>query len=185
MRRRVCVAALAGTLLAAAAQAPARALPACVQRLAQPARELGSGKLRWFGLSVYDATLWSGPAGIDASALGSQALALRLRYARSIGGAELADASAKLMRGQASPQELQHWRQRMRAVFPDVHPGNTLCGVYLPHAASGPTTQFLAAGKLLGSIDGEDFARAFFGIWLGPHATHAQLRRELLAGAGP
>ena len=184
MRRSVCVAALAGTLLATA-QTPASALPACVQRLAQPARELGSGTLRWFGLSVYDATLWSGPAGIDASALGSQALALRLRYQRSIGGAELADASAKLMRGQASPQELQHWRQRMRAVFPDVHPGNTLCGVYLPHAASGPTTQFLAAGKLLGSIDGEDFARAFFGIWLGPHATHAQLRRELLAGAGP
>lgn len=182
MPRGAAVAALAWALLVAPR---VWAAPACAQRLEQPARELGSGTLRWFGLSIYNATLWSGPQGLDASTLGSQQLALRLRYDRSIRGVELADTSTRLMRGDASPSRVARWRRQMRALFPDVRAGDTLCGVYLPHGAAGPTTEFLAAGRLLGRIDGEDFARAFFGIWLGADTTHAGLRRQLLAGAGP
>lgn len=164
--------------LAAAAAQPTE--PACALRLPQPAHEVGAGTLRWFGMSIYHATLWSGPDGIDSAATEARPLALRLRYARFLRGADIARRSAQLMKGEADPARLQQWQRRMRELFPDVHAGDTLCGVYLAGAPGGPTTLFMAGDRLLGHIDGADFARAFFGIWLSAGTTEARLRQQLL-----
>jgi len=55
-------------------------------------RRWGSGSYRWFGLRVYDATLW---AGNDPT---QPPLALRLTYQRDIRGSDIAEASVDEMR---------------------------------------------------------------------------------------
>ncbi len=182
---RCAATALLAAVLLCAGSASAHALPACAQRLDAPVRRVGAGTLRWFGLRIYRATLWSGRDGLRPQALGTQSLALRLRYARAIGAQQLARSSAELMRGAAPAARVAHWQQRLLQVFPDVHAGDTLCGVYLAHGPNGPTTLFMRGGTLLGSLRGADFARAFFGIWLGPDSGHPRLRRQLLAGVEP
>ncbi len=186
------VALLAGASWLAGAWAPCRAdavarLPAAVERALGGARLSGSAELRWWGLDIYRAWLWVGPEGLDPGHLGAHPFALELRYARSLRGADIADKSAELIArlGLGSPEQLRHWRQRMRAVFPDVHAGDTLLGLYLPAAPAGARTRFLLDGRPVGTIEGRDFAQAFFSIWLSPRSSEPALRRALLAGVEP
>ncbi len=183
------VALLAGAACLACAWAPCRAdaalrAPAPVERALGVARLSGSAELRWWGLDIYRAWLWVGPHGLDPDHLGAQPFALELRYARSLRGADIADKSAELIArlGLGSPAQLRDWRARMREVFPDVRAGDTLLGLYLPGAPAGARTRFLFDDRPIGTIEGRDFAQAFFSIWLSPRSSEPDLRRALLAG---
>ena len=158
-----------------------------MERALGAARLSGSAELRWWGLDIYRAWLWVGPEGLDSDHLGAQPFALELRYARSLRGADIADKSAELIArlGLGSPAQLRAWRARMRAVFPDVRAGDTLLGLYLPGTPSGARTRFLFDGRPVGSIEGRDFAQAFFSIWLSARSSEPALRRALLAGVEP
>jgi hypothetical protein len=137
---------------------------------------VGSGTLRYFGLRIYDATLWS-PGGVWSA---SQPFALELRYARSFDGAAIARRSIEEMRAQRSIPDatLERWETQMRTLFPDVQAGDRLIGVRQP----GQGAVFYQDARRLGRIDDEAFADAFFGIWLGP-ATRAPALRARLLGA--
>lgn len=137
---------------------------------------VGSGSLRYFGLRIYDATLWS-PGGVWRA---SQPFALELRYARSFEGAAIARRSIEEMRAQGSyaAATLERWEEQMRAIFPDVQAGDRLIGVRIPGAGA----VFYHDVRKLGQIDDEAFADAFFGIWLHP-ATRAPALRARLLGA--
>jgi len=63
----------------------------------------------------------------------------------------------------------------MRAVFPDVQPGDHLLGVYRPEGA-----YFHQGERLLGAIEAPGFAAAFFAIWLDERTSAPQLRAALL-----
>ncbi len=52
-------------------------------------RELGNGEMRWFGLSIYQASLWSASVQFDDSV----PFALSLRYSRDIPGKRLVSTS--------------------------------------------------------------------------------------------
>jgi hypothetical protein len=77
---------------------------------------VGSGTLRYFGLRIYDATLWS-PGGVWAS---GQPFALELRYARSFDGAAIARRSIEEMRAQRPipPPRWRAGRRRCARSFP-------------------------------------------------------------------
>jgi hypothetical protein len=158
--------------------------PACVERALGQARLSGSAELRWWGLDIYRAWLWVGPSGLDTTRLGAQAFALELRYARSLRGADIADKSAELIArlGLGSPAQRRAWHASMRAMFPDVHAGDTLVGLYRPDARGGARTRFVFDGRSIGDIDGREFAQAFFSIWLSPRTSQPALRQALLAG---
>jgi hypothetical protein len=80
---------------AAAAQAPSP--PAEVAAALPDARWRGSAVMRFFGLHIYDARLWSAaPLAGDGAA---QPLALELIYARSLVGEQIASRSIKEMQG--------------------------------------------------------------------------------------
>ncbi|WP_296895509.1 chalcone isomerase family protein [Thiobacillus sp.] len=135
---------------------------------------VGSGTMRFFGLHLYDATLWS-PGGVWS---GSQSYALELVYARSFGGAAIAQRSIEEMRAQRPWPEatLMRWKQQMRALFPDVDKGDRLIGVRMPGAGA----TFYSGTRKLGQINDEAFADAFFGIWLNPATRAPELRVQLL-----
>ena len=135
---------------------------------------VGSGTMRFFGLRIYDATLWS-PGGVWSA---SQPYALELVYARSFEGRAIAQRSIEEMRAQRPWPEatLTRWEKDMRALFPDVAKGDRLIGVRMPGAGA----TFYSGTRKLGQINDEAFADAFFGIWLNPATRAPDLRAQLL-----
>lgn len=173
--RRRCL--LAGLALAASVQAvPAPAPPLEIAAGLPGARLHGQGRLRWFGLHVYDARLWTAAAaGQDIQ---QSPFALELEYARPIKGEKIADHSIEEMAriGDFAAERGARWRAAMKQLFPDVAPGDRLTGVQRTRSE----VLFFHNGILRGTLDDAEFARLFFGIWLSPRTAAPGLREQLL-----
>lgn len=166
---------------ARSASASPLAPPAAVARHLADARLAGEGLLRWFGLRVYEARLWTAAPAQDPQALLATGFALELRYARALDGGAIAAAShdeiARL--GLGSPAQRAAWLEAMRGLFPDVSAGDRLTGVNLP----GRGVAFYRDDRPLGRIDDPAFGPAFFSIWLHPDTAAPSLRQALLGRA--
>jgi hypothetical protein len=163
--------------LALTAAWPAQAiapLPDAVARALPDLRLAGTGRLRWYGLHIYDAALWVRDGLFDPR----REFALDIRYARNVPGQRLARTSIEEMRrlGFSDQARLQHWEREMARVFPDVGKGERLTGVHRP----GMGAEFYHDGRLAGVIADADFARAFFSIWLDPRTREPGLRQSLI-----
>jgi hypothetical protein len=151
-----------------------RSQPQPLLREAPDLKLTGSGEMRWFGLHLYDATLWS--SGQTWSP--RQAFALDLSYAREIPGKRLVDSSITEMRrlGVKDEDKLARWAQSMSVVFPDVKKGDRIVGVNVP----GKGAAFYHQGQPTGTIEDVEFADTFFAIWLDPRTREPTLRKALL-----
>lgn len=150
-------------------------------RTALPSAVLsGQATMTFWGLKVYRASLWVTP-GFMPRAYDQSAFALELAYLRDLKGADIARRSITEMRRQGPIETAREarWETRMRELFPDVKPGDSITGVSQP----GRGALFLSNGRVLGEIADPEFARLFFGIWLAPQTSEPQLRRDLLAPA--
>jgi hypothetical protein len=185
---RACLLAFAGLLLAHAAiaqttgdttnPAPQQASPGN-NGIVPHYSAVGSGRLRFFGLHVYDAQLWAGPSvAVTTDNYDSTALALTLTYGRTLYGKAIAERSLKEMQGVAtvSDTQAQQWLATMLRLFPDVNEDDQLTGVYTPNQGAA----FWLNGRLLGQVPDPAFARAFFGIWLDARSSEPALRAQLL-----
>ena len=177
MRALLALAMLACCLAAQAAP------PAAVLAQLPQARLASGGAFSWFTLAIYDAELWVGPQGYAAAAPLAAPFVLDLRYARKLDGAKIATASIEQIdkAGTATPAQRAAWLAAMQAIFPDVHEGSHISGVYAPDAG----TRFYLDGAAIGSVADPAFARTFFGIWLAPTSTAPALRAALLKEAAP
>lgn len=142
-----------------------------------PQAELvGSGDFSWFGFSVYNAKLWSPARQVDFT----EPFALELTYRRTISRETLVDTSLDEIRrinGEPLDSEQQSaWTKQMSQAFVDVKDGTRITGVFLP----GEGCRFYVDGKLQHVIDDQEFARAFFSIWLDPQTRSPKLRAALL-----
>lgn len=153
--------------------------PAVAAALEVP-RLAGRGLLRWFGLRVYEATLWVPTSGFDPSRPLQSAFALDLRYERALEGAAIADTSAKEMArlGMGTPARRDEWRDAMRRILPDVRAGDRLTGVHQP----GRAVRFFRNDAPIGTVEDPEFGAAFFSIWLDAQTAAPELRSALLRG---
>ena len=161
-------------LLAAGVASAAPPLPEAVDREYPGLKELGEGRLRFFAIHVYDASVWIPGASFS----GKDTYALEIRYAIGIKGRALTERSLKEMRGQGWRDEakLKKWEAEMDRVFPDLKPGDRLVGVSVP----GKEARFYSQEKFLGAVPDPEFAQAFFGIWLDEKTSEPRLRAKLL-----
>jgi Chalcone isomerase-like len=169
-------------LAAACTAAPAlaqRVPPEVMAELGSP-RLLGSGRLRFLGLHVYDARLWSTQALAGAD-WPTRALALEIEYARRLDGRAIAERSLGEMRRQRdiAGDIAERWLGTMTTLFPDVDAGDRITGVQRP----GEGARFFANGAARGEVRDPEFARLFFGIWLSEQSSQPALRRALLGGS--
>ena len=143
----------------------------------QGARLQGSGRLTYFGLHVYDASLWVQP-GWSAERYAQTPLLLELRYARALPGARIAERSLLEMQrsGRVGAEQGTAWLSQMKTLFPDVRSGDRLTGCLLP--AEGARFFFNAQAR--GTLRDAVFAELFFGIWLAPTTSEPALRAALL-----
>lgn len=153
-------------------------LPAALDAELPLLKPLGEGRLRWFGLHVYDSSLW-----VPGEAWSfDRVFALDIRYAMNIRGRDLTKRSLEEMRrlGFSDPARLRRWEEAMDRVFPDIRPGDRLVGVHIP----GREARFYSQERLLGVVPDPEFARAFFGIWLDEKTSEPDLRARLLGLPG-
>jgi hypothetical protein len=166
--------ALALTVLLTLAPLSAFAFDAApiVQRTIPQARMQGAGELRMYGFHLYDARLYVGPTGLSSKELTARPFALDIEYSMAQRGREQMD-DLKV----ASKAQTAEWERQLTKIFPDVQAGDHVIGIFVPDQG----TTFYADDKVIGTIPGDDFARAFFSIWFDPKTSAPGLRNELLA----
>ena len=134
----------------------------------------GQGRMTFWGFDVYDARLYVGDQR------GQTGFALDLNYLRSLKGSDITKRTIEEMHrlgvGEANRST---WGKKLDAIFPDVVSGSSLTAIHVP----GRGTVFLHNGKSVGEIAGDDFAKAFFSIWLDPKTAAPKLRTALIGQA--
>ena len=147
------------------------------------ARLSGTGSMRVFGIHIYDARLFVGSDGVSDDLTADQPYALDLRYARDFKGAAIAQRTRKEMERLelGNNSQRRQWEAALAAIFPDIRKGDHLTGIYRPEGY----TEFLKNGTPIGRIEGADFARSFFAIWLHPDSRAPDVRAALLGQARP
>ncbi len=165
---------VAFSLLTASAPAGAQMLPAAVAQDVPGLSARGEGTMRFFGLKVYDVTLWT----LMKPFAHHEPFALELVYDMSLNGRDIAERSVKEMRGQGHADEakLKRWGEEMAKVFPDIKKGDALIGVSIP----GKEARFYNREKFIATIADAEFAKAFFDIWLSEKTSAPQVRVKLL-----
>lgn len=175
--------ALISSVMPAAGAAPAA--PPYIGENLPEARLAGEGGYSWFGLPLYQAQLWVGPAGYQSAMPETAPFVLELRYARNLDGKKIAEASYEQMQKIRAGSEQQRlaWRDTMLRIFPDVKQGQRIAAAW--RAGVAPGVRFYLDGKVMADVPDSDFARAFFAIWFSPATTAPQLRAALLRDAQP
>jgi hypothetical protein len=170
-------AAAAAAVWTPAAQAQDRPAPPEVLRELPGARMQGGGRLRYFGIHLYDIWLFTAAqrAGANWAAV---PLALDIEYGRAFDGDSIAERSLKEMRRQAEigDEDAGRWTGAMQVIFPDVRAGDRLTGVQRP----GQAARFYFNGQYRGEVAEATFTRLFFGIWLSARSGEPLLREALL-----
>lgn len=150
-----------------------------VRQTIPQARMQGAGELRMYGFHLYDARLYVGPTGLSSKELTARPFALDIEYARAFKGTSMAQRGREQMDDLkvASKAQTLAWEHELDKIFPDVQAGDHVIGIFVPEHG----TTFYADDRVIGTIPGDDFARAFFSIWFDPKTAAPGLRNELLA----
>lgn len=145
--------------------------------------EVGRGELTWFGLSVYDAHLYT--ANGEFRGFEATPVALEIRYERNIESRQLVETTRKEWRRLAGalaledPARTEQWLEAVGRIWPDVEPGERIVTIL----GEDGVTRFYGSRGYLGTIEDPDFGPALLGIWLHPETRVADLRADLIGGA--
>ena len=177
MKRAARYAVLAATMAWAGLPVAAAAQPQHVRTVLPQATLGGQGRLTFWGLHVYDASLWITP-GFKAAGYESHPFALELNYLRDFTSDAIAARSVEEMQRQgATAAQLAAWQVLLREVIPDIKKGDQVVGIHRP----GAGVVFFTNGKATGITRDPDFGKLFFGNWLSTSTSEPPLREALLA----
>ncbi len=140
-------------------------------------RLVGRGSYTYWGFDVYSASLWASDTALKPLDWTEQRLALDLLYLRDFDGKDIAKRSIDEISKQSPvyAEKANAWLQTLEKVFPNVHKGESLTGVYIPNSGA----QFFFNGKPVGMINDLDLVKRFFAIWLSPQTSAPDLRLKL------
>lgn len=135
-----------------------------------------------FNVDVYVAGLYLEKASKNPEEiLGSdQVKHLRLRLVRDVSRDEMLEALQEGFARNAGGDlpKLQDRMNQFSDMIPELSEGDMLAFTYVPDKGM----MVHHNRKLAGTIEGEDFARVFYSIWLGSAPPDEGLRRGLLGG---
>lgn len=113
------------------------------------------------------------------NALGNVERRIVLHYFHEISAEDFADATTEMIQKNVSPDRfkaLQPEIGQLNALYKDVKPGDRYTATYIP----GIGTELALNGKPLGVVSGEEYAAAFFSIWIGKNPVDNGFRDGLL-----
>ncbi len=104
---------------------------------------------------------------------------LEVAYFYKIPGAKLAVETSRRIKLNTNQQEFNQIKDRvhmMNSYFVDLNPGDRYALTYIPNQG----TYFTYNEKLIGKIEGKDFAKALFAVWIGKEPINHSLKESLL-----
>lgn len=147
---------------------------------AAPLRLSGAGLFRWKWVFKVYAVAHYLPADSEVAGPASDLpRRLEFSYLVDIEGDGFGKAADELLSRNFPPEALAPLRERLdrlHAAYVDVKPGDRYALTYQP----GQGTELTHNGRRLALVEGADFARAYFAIWLGEEPIDAGLRDRLL-----
>jgi hypothetical protein len=127
----------------------------------------------------YVAALYLAQGTPPSKALEDVARRIEIEYFWSLTAARLAKVTIEGIEKNVPASEMRALEPRIRrfnALYRDIAPGDRYALTYTP----GRGTELALNGRALGTIEGADFGRAVFAIWLGTEPFDANLKDELL-----
>jgi len=142
-----------------------------------PLQPLGSATLHWFGLHVYDVSLFTE----KPSYAPADTAVLSIGYRISIKSHRLVETTLKEWRrlGQGTAAQQEQWSRRIEGLWPNVENGDRLTAF---KRRDGPT-RFYFGDRFLGEIADPAFGPAFFAIWLDADCQYPKIRDALLGNS--
>lgn len=136
--------------------------------------------LRWYLIKAYVAGLYLAPGTSPTRVLDDVPKRLELSYFWKIEGGDFGPAGEKILQQNIDAATLAKLRPQLdqiSALYETVQPGDRYALTYVP----GIGTELALNGKAKGIIEGADFARAYFSIWLGTKPISASFRDALIS----
>ena len=144
------------------------------QEVFQSHKLIGEGTLKVLMWEVYDLRLYT-----DGTAFSWQdKFMLEFDYSRELKKESVIDASLKEFKLQpnVTDKDIEAWRVYLEQVIQSVQKGTKASIMWVPEGQ----IVFNYEGSAPSTIENEDFARAFFNIWLGEKTSRPKLRSQLL-----
>jgi hypothetical protein len=136
--------------------------------------------LRWkYLFDVYVAALYLAPGVRPERVLADTPKRLEIQYFYGFSAEDFVRSTHAGIAANVAPAALEALRERIDALgrlYLPVEPGDRYALSYVP----GAGTELALNGRVLGRVDGADFAAAVFSIWLGPSPIDETLKRDLL-----
>jgi hypothetical protein len=165
---------ISATCAIAAAPGDLRPLPPQVLSSAPGLHAFGKGRHSWWGIRMYDATLWI--VGPQWSAAAPHAI--DLEPGRDVPADTLVNNAIAELRdlkvGDAS--KLGIWQAELKKVLPSVRQGDQ---VVIFCADKNRTLAYLNNSST-GEVDDPTFCPAVMSVWLHPQTKHQAMRKSLL-----
>lgn len=143
---------------------------------------LGIREATVFNVDVYVAGLYLEHRSTSGAAIiqSTETRRLVLRFVRDVSREEMVEALQQgfARNAGASLPALNARMNRLNAWMPELREGSVLTFTY----TAGAGIQVQTGSTVRGTIEGDDFARVFFSIWLGSSPPNAGLKRGLLGG---
>lgn len=169
---------LLSSLPASAALAP----PTAIEEDGIRFELIGHGAFRWKRLvHAYDASLHAGVGSKREALLAGAPLRLEILYHRGFSAAAIVSGGNALLKRNVTAETWEFLQPRLAQLnraYLEVKPGDRYTLTYLPDKG----TTLRLNGKALMTIEGVDFAAAYFRIWLGKEPISPLLRDQLLGG---
>lgn len=141
-------------------------------------KSLGLLRYRVF-FKGYVAALYLEPGADSATALEAVPKRLELEYFWDIGGEKFGPVAESALARNLDERSFERLRPQIEALhqsYQDVEPGDRYALTYIP----GEGTELAKNGVRLALVPGEEFAEAYFRIWLGESPLDRDLRDQLL-----
>jgi hypothetical protein len=141
-------------------------------------QSLGLLRYRVF-IKGYVAALYLEPGTAPADALEAVPKRLELEYLWPIAGERFGPVAESALARSLDAESFERLRPQIEALhekYQDVEPGDRYALTYLPEEG----TELAKNGVRLALVPGEEFGRAYFGIWLGEAPLDRKLRDQLL-----
>jgi hypothetical protein len=158
------------------------AFPRAVEHGGTPLLLEGAGLFRWKRIvKVYAAAHYVGAGAAGAPLDADVPRRLEIAYFVGIDGPDFGKAADELLRESFPPDVVSPLRERLdrlHRAYVDVRAGDRYALTYVP----GRGTELALNGRPLATVEGADFARAYFAIWLGEKPIDRGPRDALRGG---
>ena len=168
------------------AQSPEPIFPSNIRLPSTTTELVKIGEHRYFHnmfFKVYDMALYAGKSAKIEEILDAQTIfRLEFRYLRKVDKSIILNSSVKILAKNLAPEEYDRIKTRLNRLnntYQTVEKGDNSSLTFQPDIG----TTLKINGSPVVTIEGEDFAKLYFTIWLGEFPISKSLRRDLIGSS--